>query len=287
MKQTRLYGFFHPIIFLLLLCFLNGLIPTAHGQSLVFGPEFFHNDQGKFQRVVRNFSVKDVGRMFILSVQGGGSSMKGIGRGIVEINGEVVASLDLGSQFKMLSKPVSLQKKNDISVAMADGAGASIVVSILNQEEHNLIVKVPPIGKVADLSGFASIAFPSGAFDQTQQVMISAAASDSDIFEAHATGLRLPYDIKINTGNKAPERDMKVDLNLSDSFYASPFQIHIFARMHDHPDAPDKHVRFVMIWSSVNKAMMTASTILPKQAFSTLYGKDGTYEAILTIGLIP
>ena len=276
------------ILFALLSYFLNVLIPAAYGQPLVFGPELFLHNQANTSRVVRSFSVKDVGREFILSVQSGGSSKKGIGRGTVEINGEVVASLDLGDQFKMLTKSVNLQRENDISVAMADGAGASILVSIMNQEEHNITAKVPPIGETVTLPGFASIVFPAGAFGQTQQeVMMSATASSSDIFETHTTGLRLPYEIRINTGNRAPGKDMRVDLNIPDSFYASQYQIQIFARMHDHSAAQDEQDRFILVWSSVNQALMTAKTMLSKQAFSAAYGKDRTYEAVLTIGLIP
>jgi len=32
---------------------------------------------------------------------------------------------------------------------------------------------------------------------------------------------------------------------------------------------------------------MTARTTLPRHAFSNLYSKKGTYEAVITVGLIP
>jgi hypothetical protein len=170
---------------------------------------------------------------------------------------------------------------------MAHAADASIVVSIMSREGRKSTVNVPLIGGEAALPGFAVVAFPSGSFEQARKVMVSAAASDSDIFGAHETGLRLPYEIRINTGDSAPEKDMRVDLNLPDSFYASPFQIHIFARMQDNPAATDDHGRFVMLTSSVKSATMTASTVFPRQAFSTRFSKDGTFEAVLTVGLIP
>jgi hypothetical protein len=274
------------ILAALVLCFYNGFIPTVYGQSLVFGPEFFSNNRGKYQRVIRSFSVEDVGQNFILSMQGGGSSEKRMGRGTVKINGEMIASLDLGKPFKILTKTVKLQKQNDISVDVPDGDGTSVVVTIMNLEEHAVTAKISPIGEVVDLAGYASIVFPASTFDSAQHVMIFATASTGDIFKAHATGPRLPYEVRINTGDKAPEKDIEVDLNIPDSFFPSPYQIHIFTRMHDNPDALEEHDRFFMISSSVDEVIMTVRTTLPKQAFSSRYGKNGTYEAVLIVGLI-
>jgi hypothetical protein len=56
--------------------------------------------------------------------------------------------------------------------------------------------------------------------------------------------------------------------------------------MHDNPDALEEHDRFFMISSSVDEVIMTVRTTLPKQAFSSRYGKNGTYEAVLIVGLI-
>jgi hypothetical protein len=139
-----------------------------------------------------------------------------------------------------------------------------------------------------DLEGYASVIFPAGTFDATQDVMISVTASPStqDIFEANATGPRLPYEIRINTGNKAPGKDIEASVNYPDSFFSSDYQIHVFAQMHDNPDAPDVHDRFFMISSGLDDIVKTAMTTLPKHAFSNRHGKNGTHEAIITVGLI-
>ena len=62
--------------------------------------------------------------------------------------------------------------------------------------------------------------------------------------------------------------------------------MHVFAQMHDNPDAPGVHDRFVMIDTGLDDHIEMAMTTLPKYAFSNRYGKNGTYEAIITVGLI-
>ena len=115
---------------------------------------------------------------------------------------------------------------------------------------------------------------------------ITTSPSKQNVFEADATGPRLPYEIRINTGNKAPARDISVGLKYPDSFFSSDYQMHIFAQMHDNPDTPDVHDRFVMMDSGLDDVLGMAMTTLPKNAFSNRYGKNGTYEAIITVGLI-
>jgi len=270
------------------LYFCNGLISCAYGHSLVFGPEFFSSEGGKSQRVVRTFSVQDVGQQFIVSAQSGSGSEKGTAREI-KINGNLIFSHEeLGKQPKMLTKTVKLQKQNIISVEAPSGADAPVIVTIMNLEEQRVTAKIPPIGEAVDLEGYASVVFPAGTFDGTQDVMISVNASPltQDIFEANATGLRLPYEIRINTGNKAPKKDIEVSVKYPDSFFSSDYQIHVFARMYDNPDAPDVHDRFFMISSGLDDIVKMAMTTLPRHAFSNRYGKNGTYEAIITVGLI-
>lgn len=272
----------------LILYFCNGLVSYAYGQSVVFGPEFFPSERGKFYQAVKSFTVQDTGQKFIVSLQNGNGGEKGIASGTIGINGEIiVSSSELGKQFKMLTKPVKLQNKNDISVNVTGEVDAQIIVTIMSLEEHTVTAKIPPIGNAVDLVGFASVVFPAGSFDGTQDVTISATVSPStqDIFEEYATGPRLPYEIRINTGNKAPKKDIEVSVHYPDSFYSSEYQIHIFAQMHDNPDAPDVHDRFFMIRSGLDDIVKTAMTTLPKHAFSSRHDNNGAHEAIITIGL--
>ena len=277
------------ILAALLLYFCNVLVSLAYGHSLVFGPEFFSSESGKSQRVVKRFSVHDVNQKFFVSVQNGLSSEQKVAKGTVSLNGELIATPDkLGKQFKILTKPITLQKENDILVEVTGEAGASLIVTIMSLENRAVTATITPIGEAVDLDGYASVIFPAGTFNATQKVTISVTTSPSiqDVFEAHATGPRLPYEIRINTGSKAPEKDIEVSVNHPESFFASDYQIHVFARMHDNPDAPDVHDRFFMLSSGLDDKVMTTLTTLPKHAFSNRYGKNGTYEAIITVGLI-
>ena len=265
----------------------NGIVSCAYGHTLVFGPEFISSESGKYQRVVKRFSVQDANQKHFVSVQSGSGSEKDIGKGAIKINGKlIVSSNELGKQFKMLTKPVKLQKKNVISV---EGVGeVPIIVTIMSLAEQRVTAKIPPLGDKVILVEYASIEFPAGSFDGTQDIKMSVTASPSmqDIFEADARGPRLPYEIRINTGDKAPTQDMTVSVKYPDSFFESAYQMHIFAQLHDNPDAPDLHDRFVMIDSGLDDVVKTAIATLPKYAFSNRYGKNGTYEAVITVGLI-
>lgn len=275
------------ILAALSLYFCNGLVSFAYGHSLVFGPELFSSESGKSQRVIKRFSVHDASQKFFVSVQSGSAGEKGTGRGAIKINGKLVVSSDeIGKQLRMLTKPVKLKKKNVISV---EGTGkAPIIVTIMSLKEQTVTVKIPPLGDKVILEGYATIEFPAGAFDSTQDVRMSITASPSiqDIFEADATGPRLPYEIRINTGDKASTKDITVSLKYPDSFFSSHYQMHIFAQLHDNPDAPDVHDRFVMFDSGLDDVLEMAMTTLPKYAFSNRYGKNGTYEAVITVGLV-
>ena len=269
------------------LFFCSGLFSLAYGHSLVFGPELFSSESGKSQRAVKHFSVQDASQKFFVSVQSGSGSEKGAGRGAIKINGKlVVSSEELGKQLKMLTKPVKLQKKNVISV---EGTSeAPIIVTIMSLKEQTVTVKIPPLGDKVILEGYATIEFPAGAFDGTQDVRMSITASPSiqDIFSADATGPRLPYEIRINTGNKASAKDITVSLKYPDSFFSSHYQMHVFAQLHDNPDAPDVHDRFIMLDSGLDDVLEMAMATLPKFVFSNRYGKNGTYEAVVTVGLV-
>jgi hypothetical protein len=277
------------ILTVLLLYFCNGFVSVAHGRALVFGPELFSSESGKSQRVVKRFSVHDINQEYFISIQNGMSSENRAASGTVSINGKpVVTPGELGKQFKILTKPIALKKKNDISVEVAGDDDASIIVTIMSLEKRTVTATVPPIGGAVSLKGYALAVFPAGSFDADQKVTISVTTSPSvqDIFETHATGPRLPYEIRINTGNKAPKKDVAVSINHPESFFESNYQVHMFVRMHDNPDAPDEHDRFYRISSGVDDILMTAKAVVSKHAFSNRYGKDGTYEAIITVGLI-
>lgn len=285
--MMKKYGTF--ILAALALYFCNGFVSCAYGHSLVFGPEFFSGEGGKSKKVVKTFSVQDVRQKFIVSAQSGSGSEKEAARCAIRINGKPIFSAGgIGKQPEMLTKIVKLQKQNKISVEATGEVNAPVIVTIMSLEEQRVAAKIPPIGDAVDIEGYARVIFPAGTFDDVQNVKISVNASPAiqDIFEANATGPRLPYEIRINTGNKAPKKDVEVSVKYPDSFYASLYQIHIFARMYENPDAPEVHDRFFMISTGLDDVIEMAMATLPIHAFSKRYGKNGTYEAIITVGLI-
>lgn len=267
----------------------NAFISGAYGHSLVFGPELFYSKSGKNQRIVKSFSVQDTGQKFVVSVQSGASGEKSIVRGAIKINGKLIfAPVVVGKQSKMFVKRVKLQKQNNISVDVASDVTAPIVVAIMSLKEQTVTARIPAIGNAVDIGGYASIVFPSGTFDAPRNVTISVSASPEiqDIFETHATGPRLPYEIRINTGNQPPKKDIEVSVNYPDSFFSSAYQIHVFTHMYDNPEIQDAQGRFFMMDSGLDDKVNMAMTTLPKHAFSNRNGKKGTYEAIITVGLI-
>lgn len=266
----------------------NGFFSCAYGHSLVFGPEIFSGESGKSQPVVKHFSVHDINEKFFVSVQSGGGNEKGVARGTIKINGKLIFSADeIGKPFQMLTKPVKLQKQNDISVEMASESDSPVIVTIMNLKAQRVTAKISPLGGRVNLEEYALVTFPAKAFDITQDVMMSINASPStqDIFETNAPGPRLPYEIRINTGNQAPATTVSVGIKYPDSFFSSDYQMHICARMYDNPETPDVHDRFCIIDSGVGHTGVVF-TSLPKEVFSNHYGKNGTYEAIITVVLV-
>lgn len=277
------------VLAVLSLWFCNGLISSAYGHSLVFGPEIYSSDRDKSKRVVKSFSVDDVNQKYFISVQSEMSGDKKLRRGAIKINGKLIFPPDqLGKASKMLTRAIRLQKQNKISVEVGGQSNAPVIVTIMSLKEQTVTAKIPPIGEAVDLDGYASVVFPAGTFASTQDVRISVTASPSiqDIFEVDATGPRLPYEIRINTGDKAPANDIPVSMKYPDSFFSTDYQMHIFAQMHDHPDAPGVQDRFVQIDSGLDDIIEMAKATLPKQAFSSRHGKKGTHEAIITVGLV-
>ena len=265
----------------------NGLFACAYGHSVVFGPEIYSSESGKSQRVVKRFSVHDVNQKFFISVQSGKGSEQGVVGASIDLNGERIVSHDeIGKQFKMLAKPVNLKKQNDITVEVTGESESPVIVTIMSLKAQAVTANISPLGGRLNIAEYVLITFPAGAFDTTQEVRMSLNASPStqDIFEATALGPRLPYEIRINTGNQAPATTVAIGITYPDSFFSSDYRMQICARMYINPDAPDMNDKFCLIDSGVSHTGEII-TSLPKQVFSNHYGKNGTYEAIITVVL--
>ena len=278
----------------ILAVFLSGLTQCAFGRVLVFGPEFFSSEAGKTQQATKEFKVHDVNQKFILSVQTGASGDKGI-KAAITINGARVALPDELKERLMIAVPVTLQNKNKISVETTGAAEAPLLVTIINvEEEHTVTVEIPLLAKsvdfegVVDFEGYAVMTFPNGSFGKTQNVTATLIPTPSAqyLFETDDIVPRLPYEIRINTGDKPPAGDTELSVGVPDSLIASDYSMQIFTMMHNNPNAPDLHDRFFMLSSGLNTDTNMLKVSLPRETFSNAYGKNGTYEAVITVGLI-
>ena len=284
------------ISLVLLLFAFFGLSPDSHGHTVVFGPEIYFSDSGKSKHEITKFNIADTSQKFLVSVQAYAGSQSKTGSTVIKLNGKIIFSAnELGKQqkaasqsIKLYTKSITLLKQNEISIETANESNEPIIVTIMSMEEKAVAVKAPPIGVAADLDGYATVIVPSGTFESPQdvRVFITASPSVQDIFQTNATGPRLPYEIRINTGDKPPKKDIEVSVKYPESFFATYYQIHVFAHMYDNPDAPGVHDRFFMLSSALDDKISMAMTTLPKHAFSNRNGKKGTYEAIITVGLI-
>lgn len=278
----------------ILAVFLSGITHCAYGRLLAFDPEFFLSEEGKRQQVTREFYVHDNNQKFILSIQSGASGGKGI-KAAISINGARVALPDEFRERLMIAKPVTLRNKNVISVETTGTADAPLLVTIINmEEEHILTTEIPLLREtldfegVVDFEGYAVMTFPNGSFGTAQSVTTTLVRTPSAqyLFETDDIMPRLPYEIRINSGDKPPAMDVELGVRVPDSFMDSDYAMHVFAMMHDNPDAPDLHDRFFKLGSGLDKEVNMLKTTLPKEAFSSSYGKNGTYEAVITVGLM-
>ena len=265
----------------ILAAFFSALTHCAYGQLLVFGPDFFFSEAGNSQRVTKDFPVQDTNQKYLLSIQCGESGDKGI-KATITINGDRIAMPAEFRDHLMITEPVSLRKQNEISVEATSEADASLLVAIMSMEKHTVTAEIPLLGKIVDIDGYAEVVFPSGSFSTAQSVTVTAIASPitQHLFEADATVLHLPCEIRINSGDHSPAKDIPVSVRVHDSFIDSDYEIHIFAQMHDNPETPDLHDRFFKQVSGGIHLAKTVVTKLPGDAFSNLYGENGTYEAI-------
>ena len=262
-------------------------IASAHGQTIIFGPVFFKREGEHPQRVVKSFSVKNPDHQFILSVQNGESGEEPIGKAIILINGTgIVSPDDFNQNFKILTKPVKLQQHNEIAVEVTSEHDTSIIISVMSTGDNAVSVNIPPLGGTIELDGYVSVIFPPGSFKSAQDVTVSVASfSHQETIEAYTAGPHLPYEIRINSANKAPGKDIAVMINVPESFISSNYAIHVFARVYENPETPGIHDRFYQFSSGLDEPVKTVHTMLPNYVFSNRYGKNGTYEAILTVGL--
>ena len=155
---------------------------------------------------------------------------------------------------------------------------------------------IPQEGGVITLSNVAVVEFPMNAFAYPNEVTVSttkdpALAEEFNEFTSiFRTGVRLAYEIHINTGTEPPLSDfivvkVVVPAELS-SVVPSGSQLEAFAKVESGGDE-ESHDLFELIPASFDSASHSIVIHLPGAAFSDTRNADNTYEAIITLAVTP
>ena len=184
-----------------------------------------------------------------------------------------------------------------------DFVKAEMVKAFLSSQEYRARFVAPPPatavipaggGKI-EQPGFASVTFPSGSFAASKTVSMGAthsAESQADfsvtaqIFDA---GLRLPFEVRVNSGASAPAASFDAVINVPDSFLKSmpvDAEIKVFAEIYQNggEEVLDSFEVFESTFDAVKK---TVKVTLPKEAFTNARTADASFEAIIVVGTTP
>lgn len=147
-------------------------------------------------------------------------------------------------------------------------------------------------GGVAQLPGVASITFPANSL-ANQKVTVSATSSIDTAYKFDVAGEifnvfgRQPYEVRINVGSTPPASgNYQVTLTLPDDFIAAVVpaggSIVTFIQI----DIDEGINNFDSVESIFTASSKTITLTLPDYAFTTANTSDGTYEAIIVVGII-
>lgn len=151
---------------------------------------------------------------------------------------------------------------------------------------------ISPQGGTITLEGYATVIFPAGAFPSNTTVKVMATSSPEteedyehsvSIFEG---GTRLPYEIRINSGNVEPATSFDIVLNVPDSFINTlppNTDIQVFVQIFQASEH-EAHDSFELFESTFDPLTKTVRAALPESSFTIVRHVDGTYEAIVIVG---
>ena len=117
---------------IVLLLFGPNFVIDSLGQAPVFGPEKYIRETGKPQKITKTFSVQNIEGEFTLNVQNGEGKRGRVSSAVIELNGvRVVGPNEFNKQVDLITKPISLEQQNEISVEVRSEPGTWIIVTIL------------------------------------------------------------------------------------------------------------------------------------------------------------
>jgi hypothetical protein len=278
-------------VLVLVVSFVLLAFHLSWAELLVFGPQIYRRSPGEPQKIVKTFSVQNPGRKFTISVQSVERKPGKKGSAVIELNGvPVVGPNEFNKEVVTITKPIKLQKQNKMAVEVKSGPGTWVAISILGPERPSIKTMIGPQGGTVRLKRFGSVTFPPGAFKASTPVTVSVTSDPvtNVDFEGTRRDLRVPYEIRINSGNVGPATSFDVILDVPDTFITSlpPGQeIVVFAQIFgDVEEILDDFQNFPTTFDAATKK---ASTTLEWDAFTNQRNLELTYEAIVIVGALP
>ncbi len=151
-------------------------------------------------------------------------------------------------------------------------------------------------GQTYELAGVARVTFPSNSLPsgQTPTIAKTSDANTSVEFDETAAiyspGPRLPYEVRINTGQSRPTAQaVDAFLSVPDAYVASApvgYSLQAFVQFDQSNDVENVD-EFEVVASSYDTNTHTMHLQIPSSAFTNSRRADQQYEAIITIAPIP
>jgi hypothetical protein len=184
-----------------------------------------------------------------------------------------------------------------------DFAKAEMVKAFLASQEYRarLIAPqtvtgvIPASGGKIEQPGFASVTFPAGSFGSNKTISLAATHTPetqtdfqvtSEIF---ASGLRLPFEVRVNSGAAAPATSFDAVIQVPDNFLKSmpiDAEIKVFAQIYQN-GGEEVLDSFEVFESTFDATQKTVKVTLPREAFTDLRTVDGSFEAVVVVGTTP
>jgi len=292
--MKSLKGYFSTVAGILSLCLallLHANLALSQSSSVtIFGPKKYDIPNRKSVTYTDAFQAVSSTVVYTLWVQSGAEGLDEAKNVSVSINGvEIIDSRDLRTA-NPVSKTISIQSTNTLTVTLKGQGGSYIILRVLCEGCYpSAAGTISPQGGTVTLEGYATVTFPAGAFATSQNVTVSATSSPEtqEDFNVTAEGPRLPYEIRINSGYVAPTTSFDVILNVPDSFIVSipsGYEIQVFVQIHEQLSAPEIYDHFHRFSSVFDSTAKILRTTLPKKAFTNLRQIEDTYEAIVIVG---
>lgn len=186
-----------------------------------------------------------------------------------------------------------------IQLAASDGqssASATATITVNNSVLTSTTQHLGPAGGSIALPNFGSATFPANAFstDTAVSIEVTRDPGTAQLFDEMTVvfhpAARMAYELRVNTGTRPPlVGPVQVELPVPPELLAQltqGYQPAAFAQIH--MDGGEEVIdNFELVPSDYDPATQAVTALLPAYAFTDQWGADGTFEAVVTLGLVP